>query len=149
MLTVVLIALSIAGCKSAVRLGTPEEALESFFKAIKEDRIPEELDTFVISDTERALWRARCDYQGCRKVNFSIVGDQERGENAATVLVNVEVLGHQGQQVVYGKATPIRLERQQGKWGIVQFGTRSRPGKNVPSADTLPTDTQSSKGQNQ
>lgn len=121
---VLLVGLVVGGCKghSPVKQDSPEAVLESFFKALKEKRIPAEIETFVIDGAEQARWRVRCEHRGCSKGTYSIRSVEERGDNGATLLVDYEVYGKKDQRVMRGKNSPLLFEKQAGKWGIVQFG---------------------------
>lgn len=135
----VLTALVGSACKktSPTDLSTPEKTLESFFNAVNESRIPDEAVDFVIDDAERTSWKLRCETRGCKKSVYKILEIKEVGERGATLIVDYQVYGKKNQIVMRGKASSIRFERHNSKWGIVQFGER-HGAKSVPKVDPSP-----------
>lgn len=120
---------------SATDLSTPETTLVSFFNAVDESRIPGEAENFIVDEAERALWKLRCETRGCKKVAYEILRVEEQGEGGATLIINYQVFGNRGLPVMGGKASEIRFERHNSKWGIVQFGKR-RGAKSAPEGPT-------------
>ncbi len=136
----------IASCKhkSATDLSTPEKTLQSFFNALKESRIPDELNAFVVSPAEQTAWKLRCEARGCKKAKYEIVKVRERGESGATLILNYTVWGNDDQIVMKGTNSPISFERSGTNWGISQFGRQLSAPKKKPqpakAADKGPAD---------
>lgn len=124
---VMLAGLATSACKkpSATDLSTPETTLVSFFHAVNESRIPDEAKDFIQDAAERGSWKLRCETRGCKKVEYKILKVEEQGERSATLIVDYRVYGNRGLSVMHGKASEVRLERTDSRWGIVQFGKRS------------------------
>ncbi len=126
LLTLVLLA---CGCKhtSPTDLSSPENTLKSFFKAIEESRIPNELNAFVLDVKERRAFKTRCEMRGCKKGSFEIVKVEKMGESSAILVLNYKVVGNKGRIVMQGKNSPVSFERIGSNWGVTQFGRRVSP----------------------
>ncbi len=123
LLTLVLLA---CGCKhtSPTDLSSPENTLKSFFKAIEESRIPNELNAFILDVKERRAFKKRCEMRGCKKGSFEIVKVEKMGESNAILVLNYKVIGNKGRIVMQGKNSPVSFERVGSNWGVTRFGRR-------------------------
>lgn len=139
-----------AGCKnsSPTDLSTPETTLKSFFKALEESRIPDELNAFVLDVMERGAFKARCKRRGCKKGNYKILKVEKMGESSAVLILDYQIIGNKGQVVMQGKNSPVSFERIGSNWGVTQFGRRrTAPPQNEPTPKAKAEDAPQKTGQ--
>jgi hypothetical protein len=111
------------GCKRrrSYDQSTPEQALTSFFEALRRGRIPADLEQLVATEEERTSWRLRCESRGCKDGSFQVL-ERETSDYEATLVIDYEVTGNEGHQVMSGVSSPIQLTRDQRRWSIARFG---------------------------
>jgi hypothetical protein len=100
---------------------SPEQALTSFFEALRRGHIPADLEQLVATEEERTSWRFRWESRGCKGGSFQVL-ERETSDYEATLVVDYEVTGHEGYQVMSGERSPIQLTRDQRGWSIARFG---------------------------
>jgi hypothetical protein len=113
-------------CKKRVPIdqSTPEHSLASFFTGLGAGRLPDDLDNYLSSDSERSAWRLRCKTRGCKQGRFTVVERGDMGDYQATLFVDYEIFGSSGDRIMKGEHSPIRFEREGDRWMIDQFGRR-------------------------
>jgi hypothetical protein len=120
------LAAALPGCGKAKRYdrSTPEKTVASFFQALRDGRIPDDLEQFFADEHEVAVWRLRCESRGCKGGNLGTVTVEERYDYRAILRVRYEVLDHRGVIVMRGDDAPVTLTREGKNWQIHQFGER-------------------------
>lgn len=131
------------GCKKrrTYDRSTPEATVRSFFAALDEGHIPDDLPLFVADTTEIASWRMRCKNRGCERGELTVRQQLEHTDYTAVLVVDYSVFGTRGARVMRGEESPIRLQREGDAWRIVQFGRRIPARSEQPPEDAgLPGD---------
>ena len=114
----------ICGCKKkpTYDLSSPEATLASFEKALDQERIPEDISTFVNNPREIASWKLRCRTRGCSSGTFEVLKRERVADYTAVLIVDYTVQGKGGSTVMRGQQSPIRFAREESRWLIEQFG---------------------------
>jgi hypothetical protein len=121
------VAIAMAGCRcgSEPDRATPEQTLRGFFAAIRDGRIPDELEQFVRDDYELRSWRMRCEEYGCASVDLARLAVATVDEHRAVLRIDYVLRSPTGGQLMRGDDAPVTLIRaDDGGWYIAQFGER-------------------------
>ena len=115
--------LLVGGCKAAPSYdqSTPEAALESFFKALNESRLPQDLPKLV-GEQEVKIWRMRCNSPGCAGGNFKIVARGDGNDVRRVLYVDYVITAENGVHIMTGNKSPLSFEKLGKSWIIVGFG---------------------------
>jgi hypothetical protein len=120
---------STTGCKKSPSYdrSTPDKTLASFFKALADERIPEDLDRLVIAEgAEATVWKVRCEAYGCTGGSYRIVERGPASDYEATLLIDYRITGERGAVVMQGQRSPVQLLREPDGWRITQLGKTTR-----------------------
>jgi len=129
-----LLVLAACGSKSpSYDRKTPENTVRSFFAALQDGRIPQDLERFFVDEHEVAVWQLRCKHRGCTGGKIYDVVVEEKFDYRATLRIKYEVLGTNRTRIMHGDDATLTLTREGRNWYIQQFGhRRAIPSTNPP-----------------
>lgn len=114
---------------------TPENAVRSFFKALDDGRIPQDIERFFVDEHEVAVWKLRCKHRGCTGGKVYEVTVEEKFDYRATLRIKYEVLGTNRSRIMHGDAAQLTLTREGRNWYIQRFGKRRAIPSQPPRVD--------------
>ncbi len=114
---------------------TPENAVRSFFKALEDGRIPQDIERFFVDEREVAAWKLRCEHRGCTGGSVYEVTVDEKFDYRATLRIKYEVIGTNGTRIMHSDDAQLTLTREGRNWYIQQFGKRRAIPSKTPRID--------------
>jgi hypothetical protein len=124
------LAVALPGCKRkkpSYDRSTPEKTLRSLENAFEKGRIPSDLETFFVSQSDVSGWKLRCKDGKCQKARFANLEEVSKDEYTARYLVDVTVFGRQlNERIMVSARTPIKFLFEDGAWFIEELGEYKR-----------------------